>query len=72
MSRFKLRATRPITRELRRKVAPWETTRKKEIVNALKKAQGDILLAATLLGLGKTTVYRAMEDYRISLRRHAR
>lgn len=43
---------------LRRQVRPWRETHRREILGALKKAQGDKVVAAALLGIGKTTMHR--------------
>lgn len=53
---------RPNARTLA-KVKPWRVTEKMEIQNAFKKAKGDKLLAATLLGISKTTFYRKLEKF---------
>lgn len=52
-----------IPRALRAQVKPWRSTRKREILGAIRKSSGDLVLAATLLGIGKTTIYRACELY---------
>ena len=44
------------------KVKPWRETERNEVHKALRKAKGDKLLAATLLGISKTTLYRKLEQ----------
>lgn len=51
-------------RKLRAIVKPWRETEQNEIVNAMTKANGDKLLAALLLGVGKTTIYRKLRKRR--------
>lgn len=53
-----------IPQKLRSQIKPWQETRKREILGALRKAKDDMVLAAALLGIGKTTIYRALELYR--------
>jgi len=50
--------------QLRRKlgVRPLIETKLKEVKRALSVAQGDKVLAAALLGIGKTTIYRTLQD----------
>jgi len=50
--------------QLRRKlgVRPLTETKLKEVKKALSLARGDKVLAAALLGIGKTTIYRALQD----------
>ena len=43
------------------RVRPWLETERKEVRAALRKAQGDKVVAAALLGIGKTTIYRKLE-----------
>jgi transcriptional regulator of acetoin/glycerol metabolism len=60
------RKTSPGLRKLRRElnVKPLAETVQLEIVHAMKVAKGDTLLAATLLGIGKTTIYRRLKTVR--------
>lgn len=51
-----------IPRELRAKVKPWRQTLKNEIRRAMKVAKGDKVIAAALLEIGKTTLYRRLEE----------
>ena len=50
--------------QLRRKlgVRPLVETKLKEVKRAVSMAQGDKVLAAALLGIGKTTIYRTLQD----------
>ncbi|HEY6970588.1 MAG TPA: hypothetical protein VJA94_15375 [Candidatus Angelobacter sp.] len=50
--------------QLRRKlgVRPLYETKMKEVKRAVSVAQGDKVLAAALLGIGKTTIYRTLQD----------
>lgn len=50
--------------QLRRKlgVRPLIETKLKEVRRAVSVAQGDKVLAAALLGIGKTTIYRTLQD----------
>jgi len=50
--------------QLRRKlgVRPLVETKLREVKRALSAAQGDKVLAAALLGIGKTTIYRTLQD----------
>lgn len=50
-------------RRLSGKVTPWRETEMKEVRAALRKAQGDKIIAAALLGIGKTTIYRKLEKF---------
>jgi transcriptional regulator with PAS, ATPase and Fis domain len=43
-------------------VEPLETIELRAIRHALQAARGDKLLAAALLGIGKTTLYRRLKD----------
>jgi two-component system response regulator HydG len=45
------------------KVATLSELEKKAILSALKQLKGDKLLAAHLLGIGKTTMYRKLKEY---------
>lgn len=46
-------------------VVPLAEMEKQAIVDALRKLGGDKLLAARLLGIGKTTLYRKLKEYGI-------
>jgi two-component system response regulator HydG len=39
---------------------------KQAIVGAIRRLKGDKLLAASLLGIGKTTLYRKLKEYGLS------
>jgi hypothetical protein len=66
--RRKRRMERPETylAKLRKKlgVRPLVETKRREVAKALTVAQGDKVLAAALLGIGKTTIYRTLENGR--------
>ncbi|HXE89416.1 MAG TPA: helix-turn-helix domain-containing protein, partial [Terriglobales bacterium] len=44
-------------------VVPLEELERKAILEALQRVNGDKLLAARLLGIGKTTLYRKLKEY---------
>jgi DNA-binding NtrC family response regulator len=46
-------------------VSPLEELERKAILQALRTTGGDRLRAAELLGIGKTTIYRKLKEYRI-------
>ncbi len=48
-----------------RRSCPWPSWRKQAILETLRKLNGDKLLAARLLGIGKTTLYRKLKEYGI-------
>lgn len=54
-----------IRRKLRAQVKPWHATRRTEIKRALTKSNGNVVLAAALLGLGQATIYRARDQYQV-------
>ncbi|HLJ25882.1 MAG TPA: hypothetical protein VKY85_04170 [Candidatus Angelobacter sp.] len=64
----KRRMERPETylAKLRKKlgVRPLVETKRREVARALTVARGDKVLAAALLGIGKTTIYRTLENGR--------
>ena len=45
------------------KILPMAELEKQTILNALVQLNGDKLLAARLLGIGKTTLYRKLKEY---------
>jgi two-component system response regulator HydG len=47
-------------------VLPLAALEKQAILDTLKRLNGDKLLAARLLGIGKTTLYRKLKEYGIS------
>jgi transcriptional regulator of acetoin/glycerol metabolism len=42
---------------------PMAELEKQSILNALTQVNGDKMLAARLLGIGKTTLYRKLKEY---------
>jgi two-component system response regulator HydG len=46
-------------------VLPLAQLEKQAILETLRKLNGDKLLAARLLGIGKTTLYRKLKEYGI-------
>jgi two-component system response regulator HydG len=46
-------------------VVPMAEIEKKAILNTLRQLRGDKLLAAKLLGIGKTTLYRKLREYEL-------
>ena len=51
------------TLEPEAQIVPWNELEKRAILNAVREAGGDKLLAARLLGIGKTTLYRKLIEY---------
>ncbi len=49
--------------EARDKIIPMLEVEKKTILNTIEQLNGDKLLAAKLLGIGKTTLYRKLKEY---------
>jgi transcriptional regulator with PAS, ATPase and Fis domain len=45
-------------------IVPMAELEKQTILNALAQVNGDKMLAARLLGIGKTTLYRKLKDYK--------
>jgi DNA-binding NtrC family response regulator len=45
------------------KIVPISEMEKKTILNTISQLNGDKLLAARLLGIGKTTLYRKLKEY---------
>lgn len=45
------------------KIIPMAELEKQNILNAIEQLNGDKLLAARLLGIGKTTLYRKLKEY---------
>ena len=50
-----------------RAITPLWKMEKAAILAALKKLNGDKILAARKLGIGKTTLYRKLKEYRIRI-----
>jgi two-component system response regulator HydG len=44
-------------------IVPIAELEKQTILNALAQVNGDKMLAARLLGIGKTTLYRKLKEY---------
>ena len=44
-------------------IVPMAELEKQTILNALAQVNGDKMLAARLLGIGKTTLYRKLKEY---------
>jgi transcriptional regulator of acetoin/glycerol metabolism len=44
-------------------IVPMAELEKQTILNALTQVNGDKMLAARLLGIGKTTLYRKLKEY---------
>jgi two-component system response regulator HydG len=45
------------------KIIPISEIERKTILNTITQLNGDKLLAARLLGIGKTTLYRKLKEY---------
>jgi two-component system response regulator HydG len=45
------------------KIIPMSEVEKQTILNTITQLNGDKLLAARLLGIGKTTLYRKLKEY---------
>ena len=45
------------------KIVPMEEVEKRTILEAIEQLNGDKLLAARLLGIGKTTLYQKLKEY---------
>lgn len=58
-------------RKLRSRIKPWRATEKLELQKALQKAKGDKRLAAGLLRIGKTTLWRKVERFRLKSKTYA-
>ena len=48
------------------KITPLAELEKQAILNTIRQLKGDKLLAARLLGIGKTTLYRKLKEYGLS------
>jgi DNA-binding NtrC family response regulator len=53
----------PIEAESSSKIIPISEMERKTILNTITQLNGDKLLAARLLGIGKTTLYRKLKEY---------
>jgi DNA-binding NtrC family response regulator len=47
-------------------VLPLAEMEKQAILNTIKQLKGDKLMAARLLGIGKTTLYRKLKEYGVA------
>jgi two-component system response regulator HydG len=56
---------KPKSHHLRKGVVPLVTMEKRAILRALRQTNGDKILAAKLLGIGKTTLYRKLKEYNV-------
>ncbi len=56
-------AEQPGSVRVQRKIMPMAELEKQTIMSALAQLNGDKLLAARLLGIGKTTLYRKLKEY---------
>jgi DNA-binding NtrC family response regulator len=56
-------AEQPGSVRVQRKIMPMAELEKQTIMSALAQLKGDKLLAARLLGIGKTTLYRKLKEY---------
>jgi two-component system response regulator HydG len=59
-------AAEAATTETSSEVVPLAELERQAILNAIRKLSGDKLLAARLLGIGKTTLYRKLKEYGIN------
>jgi DNA-binding NtrC family response regulator len=75
LQNFHMQNHRPVTvapvaadtpNPVRTPVTPLAQLEKQAILETLRKLNGDKLLAARLLGIGKTTLYRKLKEYGIS------
>jgi two-component system response regulator HydG len=48
------------------RVTPLAELEKQAILSTIRQLKGDKLLAARLLGIGKTTLYRKLKEYGLS------
>lgn len=55
--------TAPISAESSAKIIPLAELEKQTILNTISQLNGDKLMAARLLGIGKTTLYRKLKEY---------
>lgn len=63
-----IRLRKPSARERPNGVLPIVELEKRAILSAIEELNGDKLSAAKLLGIGKTTLYRKLKEYEVSLR----
>lgn len=62
MTRARKKKSIIIPRKLRAKIKPLRKTLDNEVRHAMKLARGQRELAAALLGIGKTTLYRRLKE----------
>jgi DNA-binding NtrC family response regulator len=55
----------PATQTLEESVIPMAIMEKRAILMALQQTKGDKIVAARLLGIGKTTLYRKLKEYSV-------
>ncbi|HUJ50606.1 MAG TPA: helix-turn-helix domain-containing protein, partial [Bryobacteraceae bacterium] len=58
------RATPP---DARRPIIPLTQMERQAILDALEYTKGDRAVAATLLGIGRTTLYRKLKEYQLAV-----
>jgi transcriptional regulator of acetoin/glycerol metabolism len=56
-------ATRENNSKLAAQINPWRETEKTEILTTITKTEGNKRLAARLLGIGQTTIFRKVNEY---------
>jgi hypothetical protein len=54
----RMRNVASVPAKLRKAIKPWRETERREIARVFKIAKKDRVLAAALLGIGKTTMYK--------------
>ena len=55
--------TKKVVEPTTSKILPLIEVERKAILEAIEQLRGDKLLAARLLGIGKTTLYRKLKEY---------
>jgi transcriptional regulator of acetoin/glycerol metabolism len=53
-------------------IIPLHELEKRAILDAIRYTNGDRATAATLLGIGRTTLYRKMKEYNLEIESRAR
>jgi transcriptional regulator of acetoin/glycerol metabolism len=48
-----------------RQIIPLHLVEKRAIIEALEETKGDRTVAALMLGIGRTTLYRKLKEYRL-------
>ena len=59
--------TRPTPTGVDERVVPLSVVEKQTILKTVTQQNGDKMLAAKLLGIGKTTLYRKLKEYEAAL-----